>query len=1340
MRILTIAGENLASLERFEVPLAHGALAGAGLLVICGPTGAGKSTLLDALCLALYDRTPRLGGDSLAVVQKSAVKAQAQVDFRDSQGHAWRAIWRTHRAHRKLTGEWQPTQLELHNLDTGADHSSHRKKETLQRIEEKVGLGFEQFCRSVLLAQGDFARFLHETGKERARLLETITGGEIYSELSRLTFQHHKAARESLEQLDLEAAYSRVLSEEERLKLEAQQAAALARKVQLEQRHGAYAALCAHHRLTAEREREVATAVAEYEAATAALAQAAAVRATLDRWQRAEPLRPLFAAHDDAIAAEQRAAHAVGAAAAGREQAQARVALLRTAEQQRDRDRAQARAAWLAAQPVLQRLRGVEQERSAAATRQKEAQTAVAAAAQAVAAAEQGLAGHRRDLATAEARLDKSLAYLESHPELRAAHAQQHGLQRELAVLCQQQAVLAQDEQDLRVLLPECERSTAALVRTREQLAAASAARQAAQAALGREQESLGVLTAAGAAARVPQELSLLGRLQARLEDGRRLHGAQSEREQQAEQLRQQLAESERSATAQKAQEQTAAAERAQLIARQKELTADLRTAQAAADLAARRPELLRPGRPCPLCGATEHPSAHSPAGPLGTDAALLTRLQEELGAVETALDAAQRSQQEAAAEGRAEKARALAIQQQSQQLARKLADEQARLEQLFAALSELAGELMRAQAPLAQELLPLTSASRLPPPPVLAELGEQLARRMEELEGLLRAHAAQQAAVAAAQAEADKAQLRWEKLSQEQAQREKAEAELEQHKVRREEKRAATAQRVAQARAEAAAQLGEHAPWQALLATDPAALQKVIGKELGEFAAQLKERDGAGADQAAAAAEVRIAAAAVAHAIAERDQRAAAERLVAQALGAVGAQRTQLLAELAQALGELSAQHAQLLKKRGAAMSPLELDDLAAALQEASEQADARQQAAVAERMTAESAAAVAAATLTHAESAQQAARLGQAERHAALTAALTKAELGDAEAARALLAASAEERERSKALLAERERLVVEAASRLADRRQRLEQHCGPDPQKTLAPWLAAIVDSGGEVESPPDLAAAERGRERAAAELQEVLDQLVVLEFQRNEDDQRRSQAVERRSERAGKERLVEDWALLNELIGSADGSKFRAFAQSLTLETLLVHTNEHMRRLRPRYSLRRRSELPDARAEAAGNARIDSPSGPLGGAPVGRSERLLDLEIVDHDMGGQVRDCATLSGGESFLVSLALALGLSSLSARNVRVESLFIDEGFGSLDRDTLDSALSVLEELQAHGQQIGIISHISELSERIAHRVLVEPQRAGRSTVRIQVGDLGPGLPRRHARFILSAS
>ena len=424
---------------------------------------------------------------------------------------------------------------------------------------------------------------------------------------------------------------------------------------------------------------------------------------------------------------------------------------------------------------------------------------------------------------------------------------------------------------------------------------------------------------------------------------------------------------------------------------------------------------------------------------------------------------------------------------------------------------------------------------------------------------------------------------------------------------------------------------------------------------------------------------------------------------------------------------GVLTAQRQQLLGQLGAVGPAPDVEGLGAALQEASERADAAQQVAVAARTTAERELAVALEALTQAQRWEESAQLAQAARQAALLTALTETGLADPDEARALLAVAAEERAQQQALVAARERAVVEASSRLADRVQRLQQH----RERDLSPWLVVLADPGADPAPVPGPDAAERGRDEAKAALQQVLDRLYLFEVQLHEDDQRREQAAQRQLERDAQAQLVEQWALLNELIGSADGAKFRLFAQSLTLDTLLGYTNEHLRSLRPRYSLRRRSEQTEGRSEAP-----SPPAGLLAAvAPGLRNERLLDLEIVDHDMGGQVRDCATLSGGESFLVSLALALGLSSLSARNVRVESLFIDEGFGSLDRDTLDSALAVLEELQAHGQQIGIISHITELSERIAHRVLVEPQRAGRSAVRVQVGDRLPGLAYRRARL-----
>ena len=109
--------------------------------------------------------------------------------------------------------------------------------------------------------------------------------------------------------------------------------------------------------------------------------------------------------------------------------------------------------------------------------------------------------------------------------------------------------------------------------------------------------------------------------------------------------------------------------------------------------------------------------------------------------------------------------------------------------------------------------------------------------------------------------------------------------------------------------------------------------------------------------------------------------------------------------------------------------------------------------------------------------------------------------------------------------------------------------------------------------------------------------------------------------------------------------------------------------------------------------------------------------LALQVVDNDMLGEVRSVHTLAGGESFLISLALALGLSSLSSYRMNIESLFIDEGFGSLDAETLRTAMAALEHLQIQGRKIGVISHVAEMTERISVQVQVQRVANGRSRV-----------------------
>ncbi|SHK47558.1 exonuclease SbcC [Desulfatibacillum alkenivorans DSM 16219] len=173
-----------------------------------------------------------------------------------------------------------------------------------------------------------------------------------------------------------------------------------------------------------------------------------------------------------------------------------------------------------------------------------------------------------------------------------------------------------------------------------------------------------------------------------------------------------------------------------------------------------------------------------------------------------------------------------------------------------------------------------------------------------------------------------------------------------------------------------------------------------------------------------------------------------------------------------------------------------------------------------------------------------------------------------------------------------------------------------------------------------------------------------------------------------------RECDKWGRLHDLIGSSDGKKFRNFAQGLTFEIMVSHANRHLQTMSDRYLL------------------IRDPNEPL------------DLNVIDNYQAGEVRSTQNLSGGESFIVSLALALGLSGMASQNIRVDSLFLDEGFGTLDDETLDTALSALSNLKQDGKLIGVISHVQALKDCIPCQIQVEPDNSGRSVLS------GPGCRR----------
>ncbi|MBM3967052.1 MAG: hypothetical protein FJ308_18610, partial [Planctomycetes bacterium] len=230
-------------------------------------------------------------------------------------------------------------------------------------------------------------------------------------------------------------------------------------------------------------------------------------------------------------------------------------------------------------------------------------------------------------------------------------------------------------------------------------------------------------------------------------------------------------------------------------------------------------------------------------------------------------------------------------------------------------------------------------------------------------------------------------------------------------------------------------------------------------------------------------------------------------------------------------------------------------------------------------------------------------------------------------------------------------------------------------------------------------------ESDRKLTERPLTELVDAKIQLE-QANELQQRRigeiqaelrknSENASRQSEKAEairKQQVESDrWGKLNELIGSADGKKYRNFVQALTFERLVQFANAQLLNMTDRYLL-----IPD-KAES------------------------LSLNVIDKYHAGAIRTTKNLSGGESFIVSLALALGLSRMASQKVRVDSLFLDEGFGTLDEEALDVALNTLSDLHQEGKMIGIISHVPALKERISTQIKVAPMGAGRSSLR------GPG-------------
>lgn len=1244
MKILALRGENLASLEHFDIPFDAPPLSESGLFSIDGPTGAGKSTLLDSLCLALFDRVPRLVGardaadasreglsptDPRAVLRRGAGAGMAEVDFRGRDGERYRATWEVWRARKAPDGRLQNQRMRLVRLDAHEELTGKHRTETLGTIQERIGLDFDQFRRAVLLAQGDFSAFLRARPEERAQLLERMTGTEAFSLISVAAFARHKEDEERVSTLEARRTGNAPLEAEARAALQAEVEGESKATAELQTRREVIRSQLEARERRAELVAELEGAEGAARQAESAWIEAGELRAELAREAQLAPLRPQWEALQSLL---QELARSI------RERDEAtEVARTASETKKRAQEEAERARAALVEQEAEAKRRAPELEAAAALdARRSEAEEeeaeAVATVARLRAELEPAL-DRCRALRQARADVEADLARLATSidNDVRQMAPRWPSLARELGRWV---AALTERDRTLDAIARHAEeerRQQAALEAETEKLKAGAESLASARQDLEEARRALTAHRRIGGPHRLSEAFAGLSELESE-------RSGLLRRMEQAKQDRSTIRRLERDKDKAQAKLRKARAEARRAIRSRRQKEAELEELESRfalgrlrRELHAHRSALLEEG-PCPLCGAETHGDPGPPESLPESELTRLEKLRKQIQKLET-----KRVDKEIEDKTATERVA---------ELERNIRDKEERAESAQAAWLTFRRSLEMVwvdSAFLAHQRVQALALrmGETPSPKQLAEVEESLA----ETGARLRAHAAED--------ERRAAQLERCETKEAQARSSQEAAEAERRRMEEDLRAHLAAGNLLRQRADALAGAGFAervrelcpSPLEEEAVTDPRAFldawapRMERAEALLEHEVQQQSLRSQLHDQQRGASETL----ARAHARFE-EARARRDRARARREGAAAARCELLdgrsLQEVQQALETKKQQASQVLE----------------AAQARATQAEASE-----------------AAARSRIDALSEGVRRSEAERdtrRARLEAAAVTAGL-DLEALAPALA-------RPVAAGAQEKVTALEEARRAAwvaveDRTQRLAAFDAKQPE---LPEPDALTEALADVD----------------AQLRVRSERLLTLRTRLAQDDEAKQRwtALQAELEEAEQRRRLS--AELSELIGSADGRKFRTFAQGLSLSALLSQANLHLRRLRPRYRL------------------IRAPG------------RDIDIQVVDRDLGDEIRSVSTLSGGESFLVSLALALGLSSLSARDLAIESLFIDEGFGHLDKEALEVAITTLDALQAEGRTIAIVSHVPDVAERIGYGVEVRPLEPGRSRVRIRGG------------------
>ncbi|WP_298610735.1 SbcC/MukB-like Walker B domain-containing protein [uncultured Thiothrix sp.] len=1236
MKILAIRGKNLASLAKpFEVDFTHEPLMSTGIFAITGPTGAGKSTLLDALCLALYDDMPRLpregyrgqnlpdvSGETIAprdarnILRRGAAEGFAEVDFMGNDGLAYRAHWSVRRARIKSEGRLQNSEMSLVRLDNEQPIGGARKTEVLAAIAERIGLSFEQFTRAVLLAQNEFSAFLKASDDKRAELLQTLTGTDLFADLSRRAYQRAKAAEQNLNGLRERLAALKILSTEERQQAELASSQAQLQvqsleleRSQLEQQLQWYQQ-AAHLEQACQTASSVVLTTQEQERAAAErrllVMKIEAVQAARGVVEHLERLEQDLQTHQASLL--QRQSEAANSEQTQHE-AQNQVQRLQTELQQQQVAYQTLQASLLQARELdtiihtlqpryttaLTEQQTAAQQLKILQTRQAQQQTKAEHLAKQQAAIKAWLNANQATQVLAEQWSYWQSLLQQAQQSLHKQSAGQHELNTVQIKLEQTQASLEQSQQrfvQAQTVLTQAEQTYLDC----QQQAAEYDLEQLATQRHHLEQACTQLKTAQQSWQIYQSSQQQFAKLQTEFQ--------QTESEQQQihltlHTLKTQLPFMERDCER---------AEHAWQLA-----------SAACADQATHWRAQLAEGDACPVCGATEHPYAqHQPA----LDH-VLTSLQQDY----------------------------LQQRQSLKSLETQLAKEQARLIHSQQQQEVLKESLLTAEQTLAQTeqewqaYAALTTAQA-----VERDLEQQIQQKQQALAQInSQEQLARQRYQQLEQAQQALTQAQQQSLIAQQSIKD-IEAKQQQLQVQQQYLQATQLELIAQLNSlvQQLNQALNEPSWRSTWQQAPEAFIENCQQQVTAWQSQQQKLQALTQQQL----ELTTAQTQVNFELQQAQQ--TWERLQAQAQ------------ELQQQLQSQQTQRQALLA--GESVTTVEQrwqSELAALTKQVH---TAQQQLAQATHQQ---------IRITESLTQLQASLKQQAAQQLAVQQALAE-QLVEFQAAgfaldltelKALLAYTPTWRQQEQQALQALATAVSQAQAVLNERQAQLAQHQQLRPK----------IDS---------LAAVEAAHTANGLNLQTAQQAWQELVLVLRADLERREQATHLQAELDNLSSQARVWGQLNELIGSASGNKFRDFAQRYSLDVLLSYANRHLADLSRRYTLRRVRES-------------------------------LALLVLDQDMGGEIRSVHSLSGGESFLVSLALALGLASLSSQRVKVESLFIDEGFGSLDTDSLRVAMDALDQLQAQGRKVGVISHVQEMTERIAVQIQVRRLSGGQSYIRV---------------------